>query len=202
MIKVKKCKHGMSLNKICYRCTGGQSDPGRDADIYNDLYKNRVDNSSFVMARILAKNINLWTKTHSMPEERYFREIENSRKLAFSVNTLRQSYYVIRDFKDILDSTDKNISFTCYREIASSKVSNEQKSEIREIAESERMTHREVRAYIKKNYKKQVTDVYHETFDVSSIENSLREIERFLMEHNVKKDDEITIKVKQIKEGS
>lgn len=199
MIKVKKCKHNKPMNNICYACTGGKADPRLDIDIYNDLYSNKIDNSSFEMACLLSKNINLWTETYSMPEENYFREIENSKGLAFSVNTLRQAYYVIRDFNDILESSNRKMSFSCYREIASSHIPDEQKAEIRKIAEAEKMTQREVRNYIWKNYKNQTVDISTTTFDVSSIENSMIEIENFLKDHNVKTGDEITMKIKQTK---
>lgn len=199
MIKAKKCKHNKSMNKICYACTWGKVDPRLDIDIYNNLYSNKIDNSSFEMACLLSKNINLWATTYSMPEENYFREIENSKRLIFSVNTLRQAYYVIRDFNDILESSNRKMSFSCYREIATSHITDEQKAEIRKIAETDKMTQRAVRNYIKKNYKNQTVISYTTTFDVSSMENSLMEIENFMKDHNVKKGDEITIKIKQIK---
>ncbi len=201
MIKVKKCKHGKRVNKICYLCSYSKANPGQDAYAYNDLYSNKIDNSSFELACLLSENINLWVKTYDNPEENYFREIENSGKLKFSMNTLRQTYYVIRDFKDVLESSNRKMSFSCYREIASSGITDEQKVEVRKIAETEKMTQREVRAYIKRVYKNQRIEIHKRIFDFSTLENALKEIEIFLKDHNVKEENEITVTIKANQKG-
>ncbi|MCX5668913.1 MAG: hypothetical protein NTX89_02165 [Candidatus Omnitrophica bacterium] len=153
------CFHGFQKDKACFFCAQSEVYFQRDIEVYEGMYT-KTSNLSFGLAFELAQRIKLWKEaTKNINLRDYFQAIKKSQKILWSENSLRQAYTVALEFSDLLEKKQTRPCFSSYREIANSGISPEEKQEIRQIAENEELSFKEVRKLVKtKSKRKEVEE--------------------------------------------
>lgn len=147
----RDCSHGLLLDTHCIFCLQEGVYFRKDAEAYQKFYK-KSNSVSFELAFEIAKRIQIWRETtKDNILENYFKGLEKTQKLAWSINTIKKAYYLTRDFSDLAQEENRKCPFSIYREIANAKISNSQKQELRSRVETEDPTLYQTRDFIKES---------------------------------------------------
>lgn len=192
------CCHGNLLTETCLYCVHEGVYFERDRTAYEDIAK-RDRNISFDLAFELYERINRWqqaSKEVSLKE--YFKKVKNGADFDWSVQSLKQAYYVAKEFPDLKEKKNGRRKFSIYREIASARLTKEQRQEIIQKAEQEKLKVSEVRK-LRKQYQGEREDLNKSrTIVFHSREEFIEKVSRFIAERAdiIKEGSKITITVK------
>ena len=177
------CTHGGDKEKPCWHCRDIYKQ--QDIDYYDDIFKQKGWNV-FEVAFELAKRFNRWSELHkSKSIDKYLTELKETKRLRWERNTLKQAYYVTTSFEDLKIKDNRKLHFSHYREIATAKLSANQKREVRAEAESKaKITIKSLRKLIES--KNKVTKEEKQAqiiLSYSKQEQFINEIREFLSDH-------------------
>ncbi|NTU49378.1 MAG: hypothetical protein HGA87_00525 [Desulfobulbaceae bacterium] len=145
----RECLHGISLDTTCFLCLHSGVYFHKDAEAYQEFYK-KSSNVSFDFAFEIAKRVQFWhenTKDNIL--ENYFIGLRKVENLVWSISTIKKAYYLTREFSDLKQVENRKCSFSIYREIANSRISDSQKKDLRSRVEAEQPTLYQTRELIK-----------------------------------------------------
>ena len=202
----RKCIHGLSLDTTCFLCFHSGVYFHKDAEAFQEFYK-KSSNVSFDFAFEIAKRVQFWHEnTKDNVLEGYFEGLQKVEKLVWSISTIKKAYYLTRDFSDLKEVENRKCSFSIYREIANSRISNSQKKDLRSRVEAEQPTLYQTRELIKevKGQEPTLPEVlpeFKEKIVFQDQEDFISKVRAFISKQtDLKEGRPITIKIHKQKE--
>jgi len=196
----KDCCHGTSLTEPCFYCAQEGTYFNRDKEVYEEIAKN-THNISFNLAFALYERINLWQQaSKEVYLDTYFKEIKRRSEISWSIESLKQAYYVAKEFPHLKERTPSRLKFSIYREVASAKLTQEQKKEIIQKAEEEGLKFSKVRELKEEYQGKENRLNKSKTIIFNSQEELIENAKQFFLSRSdIKKNTKITIIIKETK---
>jgi hypothetical protein len=190
------CSHGILLTEPCFLCAHEGVYFERDRAVYQEIAK-KTRNISFDLAFALFERISHWQKASKETSlNTYFKAFKNDPDIEWSVESLKQAYYVAKEFSDLKEKKDR-LKFSIYREVASAKLTTEQKKELIQKAETEGLKFSSVRRLRKEYQGKEERLIQSKTITFQSKEDLIEKVQKFFSERtDIKEGTKITITIK------
>lgn len=195
------CAHGILLGDPCFHCAQGGVYFDRDKEVYQNIINN-THNISFELAFALFERVNFWKKASTeLSLDIYFKAVKKNSDINWSIQSLKQAYYLAREFPHLKDKKENRLKFSIYREIASAKLTPEQKKEIITKAEDENLKFSSVRRLKEEYQGKEKRLTQSKTITFKSRENLTQEINQFFSERtDIQEGTKITVTIKNKEE--
>lgn len=198
----KDCAHGISLEKPCHFCAHQGEYYQRDKAAYEEIARS-TNNISFDLAFEILKRVRLWQEaTQKGSLDTYFKEVKKVARIDWSAQSLKQAYYVAKEFSHLREKKDGRLKFSIYREIASAKLTTEQKQEIIKKAEETLIEGKPIKfstvRSLKEEYQgKEKKPAQSKTITFRSQEDCVEQFKQFILQKtDIKEGSKITIIVK------
>ena len=196
------CAHGISLEKPCHFCAHQGEYYQRDKAIYEEIARNS-QNISFDLAFEILKRVKLWQEaTQNGSLDTYFKAVKKIANIDWSAQSLKQAYYVAKEFPYLREKKDSRLKFSIYREIASAKLTTDQKQEIIKKAEETLIEGKSIKfstvRSLKEEYQgKEKKLAQSKTITFQSQEDCVEQFRQFILQKtDIKEGTKITITIK------
>ncbi len=196
------CAHGISLEKPCHFCAHQGEYYQRDKAAYEEIARS-TNNISFDLAFEILKRVRLWQEaTQKGSLDTYFKEVKKVASIDWSAQSLKQAYFVAKEFPHLREKKDGRLKFSIYREIASAKLTTEQKQDIIKKAEETLIEGKPIKfsavRSLKEEYQgKEKKPAQSKTITFQSKEDLIEKVQRFFSERtDIKEGTKITITIK------